>query len=139
MVIIECFNISNSWKRGLRIFSTGCSAGYSPSPGFYNCVEWEQPGYPSTSFGLNYAKGGFITGQFNYTGAPVHPNGTLVTQTFYDSCVNNNTLIEFVCGKSIDASLAPYAGAVLVTCGEPGVNGTKCVPDPSYNFAAKCA
>ncbi len=98
---------------------------FSPFPGYYNCYEFD--GDFPTTLGLNYAKAGFISGQFNYPGAPTFPNGTLVTQKFFDDCTSSTTLIEFVCGKSIAPAYAPYAGAVMVTCGEPGVNGTTCV------------
>lgn len=98
--------------------------------------------YPPGTNGLDYGYAGYIGGTFNYTGAPMNStNGTLLHQTFFDTCAANNTLIEFVCGGQINPAYNAYAGAVLVTCGEPGVPGTQCVMvpySPGGPLAGRC-
>lgn len=97
----------------------------------YGCAEFDQGGFP---YGLKYQGAGFIQGAFNYTGAPTNGTGYVI-QTFYDTCVSNATLIEFVCGGSLSPSYNNVAGAVQVNCNEPGVgtgSNTTCVTSPMW-------
>ena len=103
------------------------------TPGGY-CIEFEAQNplsgghYPPP--GLEYGNPGYINGSFS-SGLPsgVHLN---------DFCLNSNTLVEFVCGSSINPAYSQYAGAVLVQCGEPGVPGTQCMMFPTYGGAGAC-
>ena len=92
-----------------------------------NCLEAYEGSIP----GLNYGSAGAIYGIFNYTGAPnTTTGGPLTPQVFYDTCLNNNTLLEFVCGSNVPPGFPQYARAVMVQCGEPGVPGTQCLQVP---------
>lgn len=70
-----------------------------------------------TDGGLNYFSQGTVTGSFWWLGA----NNTNVTYSgsLADTCISSTTLLEGVCGSSINSSLSNLAGALYVDCAAP--------------------
>jgi len=66
-----------------------------------------------TDFGWDIANQGSITGTFFATNGNVT---TSVTGTLQDTCFNNVTLIEGVCGSSISVNISNLAAAGYVNC-----------------------
>ena len=67
-----------------------------------NCVESDK--------GINFLKAGNIMGNFSAGGQSY--NGT-----FFDTCLSNTSIIELVCGGSINARYDHLGAALLEDCG----------------------
>lgn len=80
-----------------------------------------------TDGGLNYGTFGSVNGGFWWTTG--NNTNSTIFGTFDDTCLDNVTLFEGVCGSSISPSYNGLAGAVYVTCLNRCFNGA-CDPSP---------
>lgn len=84
-----------------------------------------------TDFGLDYDRFGSVTGNFWW----LTPNSSVVSNyngTFYDSCLNNLTLVEGVCGSTVSQNFSNLAGIVYVNC-DFGCSNGACINSNSTN------
>jgi len=86
---------------------------------FSTCTETDSFAVPFTQqFGIaGVMNGTFILGNQTFIGP------------FADRCLNNTTLIEFVCGSSVNSSFSNLAAALLVDCATLNSSTTRCVVD----------